>query len=200
MLSPISPCRYLTDLVDKNKQNRPWRSANLDATESMDADLEETRGDDCEGAAAALSSLIYSIVKGQRCGNRVHDATRDVLRYFAVASDSCFVYVYIIDVTRRCWLPMVSLGQARRTENGDPNMAQYNTKDGMNAHSWLMLLSTSAAKCVVALSIQNTLCFSHVFVHNQVRHDDAVPQGRFRKARPGDHAQPVAQRPAGGKL
>lgn len=98
----VTTARYLTDLYDKNRKGRPWRSSNLEPVELMTANIREDRADDCEGFAAGLGSLMYGTANGKDCGNLLYDATR------------CIV---------RCWLPFVTLGQAAR--NGeDP---QYNT-------------------------------------------------------------------------
>lgn len=100
--------------------------------ELMTANIREDRADDCEGFAAGIASLMYGTAHGEDCGNLLYDATR------------CIV---------RCWLPIVSLGQSSRNGEG----AQYNTGDNMNAHSWLMLIPTSAARVAMASGSHETL-------------------------------------------
>ena len=125
----VTRARYLTDAYDTNKPNGPWRVTGLEPVECMTANIREDGADDCEGFAAGVASLMYGIANGDASASAVHTAARAVCR---------------------CWVPMVTLGQAVRWETNDPNMAQYNTGDGMNAHSWTVLLPTSAARTAMA--------------------------------------------------
>lgn len=120
----VTRAHYLTDAFDANKPGRAWRDALMEPVERMSANMREDGADDCEGYAAGAASIMYGIARGAEDDRRwpVHAAARAICR---------------------CYLPLVTLGQAVRTGGDGP---QYNLGDDTNAHAWLMLVSTSGMR------------------------------------------------------
>ena len=92
----------------------------------MTANIREDGADDCEGFAAGMASLMYGIANSTPA-----EASTQEEKVLAAARAMC-----------RCWVPMVTLGQATRFgSEGD----QYDLSDGTNAHSWAVLIPTICA-------------------------------------------------------
>ena len=122
VFTAVTRAHYLTDAFDANAPGSRWRESKLNPVECMTANIREDGGDDCEGFAAGMASLMYGIAKGPEPSHAVHAAARAICR---------------------CWVPMVTLGQATRSGGeGD----QYDLGDGTNAHSWAIFMPTSAVK------------------------------------------------------